>query len=49
MWGTDYPISLPSQTYAQTVSLYRDHMPYLTPAAHQQILSTTVQKVWPFA
>jgi predicted TIM-barrel fold metal-dependent hydrolase len=48
MAGTDYPISLPKQPYAQTVALYRDHMPFLTPADHTQILSKTVQLVWPF-
>jgi predicted TIM-barrel fold metal-dependent hydrolase len=48
MAGTDYPISLPKQSYAQTVALYRDHMPFLSPADHAQILSKTVQLVWPF-
>jgi L-fuconolactonase len=48
MAGTDWPISLPKQTYAQTVALYRDHLDFLPAADHMQILSKTVQEVWPF-
>jgi predicted TIM-barrel fold metal-dependent hydrolase len=31
MAGTDWPISLPKQSYAQTVALFRDHTGYLPP------------------
>jgi predicted TIM-barrel fold metal-dependent hydrolase len=48
MAGTDWPISLPKQSYAQTVALYRDHLDFLPPQDHAQILSKTVQEVWPF-
>jgi L-fuconolactonase len=48
MAGTDYPISLPKQSYAQTVALYREHMEFLSAEDHAQILSKTVQEVWPF-
>lgn len=48
MAGTDWPISLPRQSYAQTVALYRDHLDFLTPQERTQILSKTVQQVWPF-
>jgi L-fuconolactonase len=48
MAGTDWPISLPKQSYAQTVALFRNHLDFLTPQAHAQILSKTVQEVWPF-
>jgi L-fuconolactonase len=48
MAGTDWPISLPKQTYAQTVALYRDHLDFLPPQDRAQILSKTVQEVWPF-
>jgi predicted TIM-barrel fold metal-dependent hydrolase len=48
MAGTDWPISLPKQSYAQTVAFYRDHLSFLTPDDHAQILSKTVQEVWPF-
>jgi predicted TIM-barrel fold metal-dependent hydrolase len=48
MAGTDWPISLPKQSYAQTVALYRDHLDFLSPQDHAQVLSKTVQQVWPF-
>ncbi len=48
MAGTDWPISLPKQSYAQTVALYRDHLGFLSAKDHAQILSKTVQEVWPF-
>jgi predicted TIM-barrel fold metal-dependent hydrolase len=48
MAGTDWPISLPKQPYAQTVAFYRDHLGFLPPQDHVQILSKTVQEVWPF-
>jgi L-fuconolactonase len=48
MAGTDWPISLPKQSYAQTVALYRDHLHFLTSQQRTQILSKTVQQVWPF-
>jgi len=30
------------------VELYRDYMPYLSAAEREDILSRTVQRVWPF-
>ena len=48
MAGTDWPISLPKQSYAQTVALFREHLEFLPPHDHVQILSKTVQEVWPF-
>ena len=48
MAGTDWPISLPKQSYAQTVALFRDHLGFLPAKDHAQILSKTVQEVWPF-
>jgi L-fuconolactonase len=48
MAGTDWPISLPKQSYAQTVALWRDHMDFIPAPDHAQILSKTVQEVWPF-
>jgi len=48
MAGTDWPISLPKQSYAQTVALFRDHLDFLAPQERAQILSQTVQEVWPF-
>ncbi len=48
MWGTDWPISLKQLSYAQAVALYRDHLSFLSPEDHKQILYKTVQRVWPF-
>jgi predicted TIM-barrel fold metal-dependent hydrolase len=48
MAGTDWPISLPKQSYAETVALWREQMDFLPAQDHIQILSKTVQEVWPF-
>jgi L-fuconolactonase len=48
MWGTDWPISLKQLSYAKAVELYRDHLNFLSPQDHAQILYKTVQCVWPF-
>jgi L-fuconolactonase len=48
MWGTDWPISLKQLPYDQAVALYRDHLDFLPAKDRQQILSKTVQEVWPF-
>lgn len=48
MAGTDWPISLNRLDYARAVALYRDNMPWLLERDRQQILSGTVQRVWPF-
>jgi len=48
MAGTDYPICLKQLSYAQAVALFREHMDFLPAASHSQILTGTVQRVWPF-
>lgn len=48
MAGTDWPISLKQLSYAQSVSLYRDHLNFVTATDKIRILSETVQKVWQF-
>jgi predicted TIM-barrel fold metal-dependent hydrolase len=48
MAGTDWPISLKQLSYAQAVDLYRNHLDFLPPQGRAQILSKTVQQVWPF-
>ncbi len=48
MWGTDWPISLKWLPYGQAVALFRDHMSMIPESDHAQILSGTVQEVWPF-
>jgi L-fuconolactonase len=49
MWGTDWPVSLKELSYAQAVALYRDHLDWVSPAEREQILSKTVQDLWPFS
>ena len=48
MWDTNWPVSLAQLPYAKVVELYRDHMNFLSPEEHEEILSGTVQRVWPF-
>ena len=48
MWGTDWPICLKQVSYAKAVALFRDHMGFMSPADHEQVLYKTVQRVWPF-
>jgi predicted TIM-barrel fold metal-dependent hydrolase len=48
MWGTDWPISLKQLPYNKAVALYRDHLDFLPIQDREQILSKTVQQVWPF-
>jgi len=48
MWGTDWPISLKQLPYDKAVALFRDHLDFLSPEDHKQILYKTVQRVWPF-
>jgi L-fuconolactonase len=48
MAGTDWPISLKQLSYAQAVDLYLSHLDFLSPQDRAQILSQTVQEVWPF-
>lgn len=49
MWDTNWPVSLAQLPYARIVELYRDHMNFLSRQEHEQILSGSVQRVWPFA
>ncbi len=48
MAGTDWPIVPKLVTYAQRVELYRKHLDFLPEGDRVQILSGTVQEVWPF-
>lgn len=48
MWGTDWPVSLPFLSYAKAVALYRDGLGWMPAPEKAQILSGTVQEVWPF-
>lgn len=48
MWCSSWPISLKEIPYAKTVELYRDHLNFVTPEEHRDILSGTVQRIWSF-
>ena len=48
MWDTNWPVSLKQLPYAKIVELYRDHLNFLSREEHEEILSKTVQRVWPF-
>lgn len=48
MWGTDWPICLKQLSYARAVALFRDHLGFMSPKDHEQVLYKTVQRVWPF-
>ena len=42
------PAQTPTQLPVTRVALYRDHLDFLSPADRTEILSMTVQRVWPF-
>jgi L-fuconolactonase len=48
MWGTDWPICLKQLPYDRAVALFRDYFDFLPATDREQILSKTVQQVWPF-
>lgn len=48
MWSTNWPVSLEQLPYARIVELYRDHLGFLSPEEHAEILYKSVQRVWPF-
>jgi L-fuconolactonase len=48
MWATNWPVSLQQLSYQRIVELYRDHFGFVSREEHEEILSGTVQRVWPF-
>jgi predicted TIM-barrel fold metal-dependent hydrolase len=48
MWATNWPVSLQQLDYSRIVDLYRDHFAVVSREEHKQILSGTVQRIWPF-
>lgn len=46
MWGTDWPVCNGWTTYDKTLSVVRDHMPFLNEDDKSWILSKTVRRVW---
>jgi predicted TIM-barrel fold metal-dependent hydrolase len=49
MWATNWPVSLQQLDYRRIVDLYRDHFTFVSREEHEEILSGTVRRVWPFA
>jgi predicted TIM-barrel fold metal-dependent hydrolase len=49
MWATNWPVSLQQLDYNRIVDLYRDHFGFVSREEHEDILSGTVLRVWPFA
>jgi predicted TIM-barrel fold metal-dependent hydrolase len=48
MWATNWPVSLQQLPYARLVELYRDHVNFFSREDREEILSKTVERVWPF-
>jgi L-fuconolactonase len=48
MWATNWPVSLQQLQYEKIVALYRDRLDFLSAEEHKEILSGTVERVWPF-
>lgn len=48
MWATNWPVSLKQLPYARLVELYRDHVNFFSREDREEMLSKTVQRVWPF-
>jgi L-fuconolactonase len=48
MWATNWPVSLAQLPYERIIELYRDDFRFLTRQEHEEILSGTAERVWPF-
>ena len=48
MWGSDWPFSLSTMTYAQSIAYVQDEMKFLTGADREWILGKTALQIWPF-
>lgn len=48
MWDTNWPVSLAQLPYARIVELYRDHLEFFSSEEREEVLSKTVQRLWPF-
>ena len=48
MWGTDWPVCLPHATYAQTLSVVRDEMTFISDKDLEWVLGRTALRLWPF-
>ena len=48
MWGTDWPVCLSRAEYAQTLSVVREQMSFISPEDLEWILGKTVERLWRF-
>jgi len=48
MWGSDWPFSLATMTYAQSLAYVQEEMKFLTQADREWILAKTALQIWPF-
>jgi predicted TIM-barrel fold metal-dependent hydrolase len=48
MWATNWPVSLQQLSYGRIADLYHNHFTFVSREEHEEILSGTVQRVWPF-
>jgi predicted TIM-barrel fold metal-dependent hydrolase len=48
MWATNWPVSLQQLPYEKIIELYRDRLNFFSLEDREEILSKTVQRVWPF-
>jgi predicted TIM-barrel fold metal-dependent hydrolase len=48
MWGTDWPVSGRHATYEQTLRLVRDEMDFFNADEKREVLSRSIERVWPF-
>jgi L-fuconolactonase len=49
MWGSDWPFSLATNTFAQSIAYVRDELKFLTQEDKEWILGRTALQIWPFA
>ena len=48
MWATDWPVCLAKTTYARTLSVVRDEMPFIAKDDREWVLGKTALRLWPF-
>jgi predicted TIM-barrel fold metal-dependent hydrolase len=48
MWSTDWPVCLGHTTYARTLAVVRDEMPFIAAEDREWVLGKTALQLWPF-
>ena len=49
MWGSNWPMDLPSPSYLERLDALRTHFPFLTPDKRASILGRTALSLWALA